>query len=344
MSRWVTSPCSSTLLLEQNPVLVTLDVFKADIPALLGMDILDRESLTPDTVANRLPKRVTVSGSNGEQMYIDEWHIAMSCFASNHIYVPIRSTPDFFARSQLVKLHRNFFHPSAETLFNLLGRAQPEEATAGTLQTLQDISRRCDPCQRIHTALTRFRVAFGAEHVRFNERIMLDVMYVDGKPVLHIVDEITKFRAAKFLPDVSTKNIWRTLLEIWVMIYTGLPNRMIVDQGSAFGGLFVDLAALGNVEVERTGVEAHSSLGLGERYHQPLRPTYRKIMAQHPSTEPKLALACSVKAMNDIIGPEGLVLSALVFGEYSRVITRSETPEKRGTLEDRSLIAKTARM
>ena len=191
---------------------------------------------------------------------------------------------------------------------------------------LQDISRRCDPCQGIHTAPTRFRVAFGVEHVRFNERILLDVMYVDGKPVLHILDEGTKFSAAKFLPDVSTKTIWRTLLQIWVMIYTGLPDRMMVNQGSAFGGLFVDLAALGNVEVERSGAEAHSSLGLCERYHQPLRHTYRKIMAQHPSTEPKLALACSVKAMNDTLGSEGLVPSALVFSEYPRVITRSDTP------------------
>lgn len=73
--------------------------------------------------------------------------------------------------------------------------------------------------------------------MRFNERILLDVMYIGGKPVLHIVDEGTKFIAARFLLDVSTKTVWRTLLEIWVKIYTGLPNRMVVDQGSAFGGL-----------------------------------------------------------------------------------------------------------
>ena len=82
-----------------KPVLVTLDVVKADIPALLGMDILDRESLTPDTVDDHLSKRVTVSGSNGEQMYIDEWYIPMSGSASSHIYVPIRSTPRHLCRT-----------------------------------------------------------------------------------------------------------------------------------------------------------------------------------------------------------------------------------------------------
>ena len=57
------------------------------------------------------------------------------------------------------------------------------------------------------------------------------------------------------------------------MIYTGLPNRMLVDQGSAFGKSFISLGAISNVEVDRTGVEAHLSLGIGERYHQPLRQT-----------------------------------------------------------------------
>ena len=82
-------------------------------------------------------------------------------------------------------------------------------------------------------------------------------MYIDGKAVPYIPDEGKKFSAARLLPDVPPKTIWRPLLEIGVMIYTGLPNRMIVDQGSAFGDLFVDLVALGNVEVEKTGVEAY---------------------------------------------------------------------------------------
>ena len=32
----------------------------------------------------------------------------------------------------------------------------------------------------------------------------MDVMYLNGAPVLHIVDEATHFSAAKFLPGMST--------------------------------------------------------------------------------------------------------------------------------------------
>ena len=68
------------------------------------------------------------------------------------------------------------------------------------------------------------------------------------------------------------------------MIYTGLPNRMLVDQRTNFGDAFKTLGAQANISVGSTGVEAHSSLGLVERYHQPLRQTFRKIMAAHHRT------------------------------------------------------------
>lgn len=127
------------------------------------------------------------------------------------------------------------------------------------------------------------------------------------------------------------------------MIYTGLPNRILVDQGTYFGDAFNTLRAIANFTVDNTGVEAHSSLGLGERYHQPLRQTFRKVMSEHPNTPPSRALAASVKAMNDTLGPEGLVPSALVFGEFPRVFTKSETPSERLTLKERASIAQSAR-
>ena len=173
--------------------------------------------------------------------------------------------------------------------------------------------------------------------------MLLDVMYIDGKRVLHIVDKGTHFSAAQFLSDVSTKTIWKIILHCWATIYTGLPNRVLVDQGSTFGPLFIYSRVVSNVGVARTGIEAHSSLGLGEGYHQPLRQTYRKIMVEYPSSDPPLVLALYVKAMNDTLGPEDLVPSTIVFREFPRVFTKSETPNKRAVLLSRAKIAEIAR-
>ena len=105
----------------------------------------------------------------------------------------------------------------------------------------------------------------------------------------------------------------------WVSIYTGLPHTILVDQGSYFGKTFADIGAVSGVQVKRTGTEAHWSLNFGERYHEPLRTTYRKLQISFPKMAPTLILYLSVKATNDNIGPEGLVPSSLVFGEMPSV-------------------------
>ena len=116
-----------------------------------------------------------------------------------------------------------------------------------------------------------------------------------------------------------------------------------MDQGLSFGDLFISISAHSNVEVQRTGVEAHSSLGIGEIYHHPLRITYRKLEIDYPSIEKSILLSIAVKAMNDSLGPEGLVPSALVFGEYPSVHTKSEVPSPRAALISRAEVANAAR-
>ena len=325
------------------PIYITMDVVAANVPALLGLDVLDEHSLTPNTVSNELVKCSAIPSDTGVTVHY-WWNVPMTRF-HGHVYVAMSiATPLFYSTEQLRKLHRQFAHPSTDKLYKLLRRARPEDTSPETFATLQELARRCDTCQRIQSGPVRFRVSFGAENVKFNERIYMDIMYIDGKPVLHIVDEGTHFSAAAFLPDVSTKTIWTTILECWAAIYTGLPHKILVDQGSQFGELFVSIGAASKVQVDRTGIEAHSSLGIGERYHQPLRNTYRKLKIDFANVAPQLLLAMSVKALNDTLGPEGLVPSALVFGEYpSTRLYTDGAADPRASLESRARLATAAR-
>lgn len=233
----------------------------ADIPALLGTDILDKESLTPCTVSNRLVKHVPHKKADGKEVYLDEWPVPVIRSSNNHLYAEMNlSEAIFLTRTQLCRLHRQFLHPSAQKLFNVLKRSLPDEAG-------------------------------------------------------------TTFRAARFLPDVSTDSIWKSMFDCWACIYTSLPNRILTGQETQFGEKFINLACIADVEVNRIGIEAHASLSLGERYREPLRPTFRKIKSSQPGIDKLIALVCSVKAMNDSLGPEGLVPSALVFGEFLRIRT-----------------------
>lgn len=118
---------------------------------------------------------------------------------------------------------------------------------------------------------------------------------------------------------------------------------MLVEQGSYFGSTFANMGAHSSVEVQRTGINAHCSLGLGERYHQPVRNTYRKIMIEHPQTDTRFALAASVNAIGDALGPESLVPSALVIAEFPNAYFPSEVPGELPTPERRAQTATSAR-
>ena len=168
-------------------------------------------------------------------------------------------------------------------------------------------------------------------------------MYLDGKPVLHLVDAETHFSAARFFPDVSTGTVWSAIVECWSSVYTGLPNKIRVDQGTAFGASFISLTKASDVDVVRTGIESHSSMGIGERYHAPLRNTFRKLKLEYPRVKPSLLLSMSVFAMNNTLGPEGVVPSVLVFGEFPSLRTLHEAPIPKVALVDRSRIANAAR-
>ena len=55
-------------------------------------------------------------------------------------------------------------------------------------------------------------------------------------------------------------------------------------------------------------------LGPGERYHEPLRRVFNKVRNDHPQMDRNLVLRLVLKACNDTLGSEEIVLSLLIFG------------------------------
>lgn len=88
---------------------------------------------------------------------------------------------------------------------------------------------------------------------------------------------------------------------------------------------FKQYAANMAVTVRNVPVEAHHSIGMIERYHGLLKRVYTIITEKVPGIEPDLALQMSFKALNDSVGPNGLVLTLLVFGAYPRM-AESDAP------------------
>ncbi len=152
-----------------------IHVVAENVPLLLGLDIMEAEKLYVDTVRNKL---VCVK---------DNWSVPL-VRNQGHIFYRWICSEVFYTATELRKLHVQFFHPSSEKLYNLLNHSDAESVNTETRETLEHIVRTCDVCQSLAPRPVRFRVSLPDESLTFNKELALDLLWLDGQPVLHIVD------------------------------------------------------------------------------------------------------------------------------------------------------------
>lgn len=138
-----------------------------------------------------------------------------------------------FTRTQLHRMHQHFMHPSVAKLYGLLQCATPEQLTTDNRELLNDIVAKFHVCHIHSTKPVTFQVRF-PDSVLFNQELRLDLVYLDGSPVLHVVDCGTNFNAARFLHGEDAETVWNTFVEAWATMYVGFPESISTHQGSAF--------------------------------------------------------------------------------------------------------------
>lgn len=107
--------------------------------------------------------------------------------------------------------------------------------------------------------------------------------------------------------------------------YQGPPGNLTHDAGTNFeSSEFRTEAKLMGVTCKQVPTEAHGSVGKIQRYLAPLRRAWDILHAElSNSMSDEAILQMVVKAVNDTAGPDGLVPTLLVFGEYPRMTTDS---------------------
>ncbi len=58
------------------------------------------------------------------------------------------------------------------------------------------------------------KVAVLHEYILFNTLILMDIMYIQGRSVLHVVDKGIHYQAAKFLHDDSIETISKAFMQM----------------------------------------------------------------------------------------------------------------------------------
>jgi hypothetical protein len=286
---------------------ITFHVVPANTPFLFCLNDMDAMGVMFDNLQNTLiqgDKIVPIVRKWGHPfMLLDR---PEQSFAWSHL-----------TESELRILHRRFGHPSVRRLTRTLERAGHEIDP----KILERLHKYCHHCQMHGKAPGRFKFTLKDDH-EFNYSVIVDVLYLDGKPVLQVVDSATSFQAARFLKDMKAKTAWNTIQECWINTYLGPPDIIVTDAGTNFTGTdFKQHANLMAIDVKEVPVEAHNSVGKVEVYHTPLRRAYQiiRVELKDEDISEEMILQMAVKAVNDTAGPDGIVPTLLVFGAYPRM-------------------------
>ena len=183
--------------------------------------------------------------------------------------------------AELCRVHTRFGHPSVNKLHKLLTRAGHDIEH----KTIEMINKFCHYCQIKGESPRRFKFTLKKD-VDFNYEIIVDVMYLDGKPVLHAVDAATAFQAGRFLKSMSAKDTWEALRQCWIDTYLGPPDIVTYDADTNFDSMeFRAEAKILGIKCHQIPVEAHWSIGKVEKYHAPIRRAYDIIQVANSQSK-----------------------------------------------------------
>lgn len=133
------------------------------------------------------------------------------------------------------------------------------------------IAENCTICKRTAGALRRFKITVGSGELRFNHDLHVDTMFIKNRPVLQLVDLGTHFCDYQILKSQTSSEFWRTIAQIWSLVYLGPPEVLSVDPGTNFISEETRFNCHSSgVRLKGSPIKTPGAIGTVERYHSPL--------------------------------------------------------------------------
>lgn len=295
---------------------VEWNVMRADIPFLFCLADMDKFKFKYDNVDDvAITPYMTLPVYRRFGHAFLTWKVKLQ----NIIQYSIDDGECLLTEVELRRIHRRFGHPSARKFYKVLKRSGHDE----DFEAIKQLTKFCHHCQLHGKSPGRFKFSLPDKDYNFNHSVLVDVLYIDRDPVLHVVDDSTCFQAARWLDNISAKHTWDKLRECWIDTYIGPPEYIVHDAGTNFMAKeFKQHATSMSIQTKTVPVEAHHSIGKVERFHAPLRRSLKIIQeeTQDIGVSKAAMLQMAVKAINDTAGPNGLVPTLLVFGTFPRIV------------------------
>lgn len=281
---------------------ITVHILENDVPLLLSLFDMDCVGVHYNNLENKLIHPASGMTANISRQFghpFITWNSPIQCY---------------FTETEIRRLHKRFGHPHQDKLFNLLRRADVGKDTPEMRKLIETITKMCSFCQKYAQKQGRFKFSL-SDDKDFNHTVFVDIFYLDGKAVLRVVDQATRYQAVRWLSTITADSVWRALRMCWIDVYVGPPDIVTHDAGKQFmSKVFQSNTSMMHISTKAVPVECPNAMSLVERYHVPVRRAYRIIRDESPSITLEECLQMAIKSINDSIGPDGLVLTLLVYG------------------------------
>ena len=132
------------------------------------------------------------------------------------------------------KLHRQFGHPSAAKLKELLKNAGLYDDIL--MKTIDNVSTQCDVCQRFTRTSSRPLVSMPMAQ-EFNEAVAMELKIWDFKGgiyILCLIDVALRYTKASITHPKSLDTIIENAVTMWIAERPGAPRKFLSDNGGEF--------------------------------------------------------------------------------------------------------------
>ena len=316
---------------------IKTDVIDSDIPLLFGKPSMKKA-------------KVKIDLENDCAIVLGK-HVDLECTASGHYCIPIS---DFEKGNQeihqvflmeesgadqndiekkVIKLHKQFGHPSSKRLNQLLKDAGISNEDYFIF--VNSISDECDICKKYRRTPLKPIVSLPMAR-EFNETVAMDLKEWKKGEIyfLHLIDMATRFTRSAVIYSKEKRVIINKIIEMWIGTGIGSPAKILCDNGGEFANAeFMDMCENLNIRMICTAAESPFSNGLCERNHAVIDDTVMKIIADQPKTSLQVALSWAVNSKNCLQMVAGYSPYQLVFGRNPRLpnVMNDSLPALEGT-------------
>ena len=218
-------------LLVGNKVQIRTDVVDSDIPLLMSREAmkaakvkLDIENDTAEIMGKAVSLNLTSCGHYcvplGGDICVEQVHaVKLSKLSGEN------------RKTALLKLHRQFAHPSRGKLEALLRNAGVWQGDF--VQDLDDIYKKCLLCKQYASTTPRPVVGMPVAS-SFNEVVSMDLKLWSGgtkmRWILHMIDMYSRYTQSVFIERKRTTDVIDAIMSCWIGVF-GVMKGILTDNG-----------------------------------------------------------------------------------------------------------------